>query len=98
LEASVYRTSGIGISIVLIAAGAVLAWAVTATTEGVDLNTVGLILFFVGLAGLAVSALSSMVPARTRDTTVVERTTADPLVVERPVVERPVVQRDRVEY
>jgi Domain of unknown function (DUF6458) len=94
----VYRTSGIGISIVLIAAGAVLAWAVTATTNGVDLNTVGLILFFVGLAGLVVSALSAMVPTRTRDTTVVERSVVDPTMVERSVVERPVATRERVEY
>lgn len=86
--ANVYRASGIGISIVMIAAGAVLAWAVTAEASGVDLNTVGLILFFVGIAGLVISLLVSMTPSRVRDTTVVDR----------PLAERPVVERERVEY
>jgi hypothetical protein len=83
-----YRASGIGLSIVMIAAGAILAWAVSATTSGVDLNTVGLILFFVGLAGLVISLLVSMAPSRIRDTTVVDRSSAQP----------PVVERERVEY
>ena len=82
-----YRASGIGVSIVLIAAGAVLAWAVTASTSGVDLNTVGLILFFVGIAGLVISLLVSMTPSRIRDTTVVDRSATTP-----------VVERERVEY
>ena len=48
---------GIGVSLVLIAVGAVLTWAVTATASGVDLNVVGVILMVVGLAGLVLSMI-----------------------------------------
>jgi hypothetical protein len=46
---------GISVSLVLIAAGAILTWAVTATASGVDMNTVGVIPIVVGLAGLVLS-------------------------------------------
>jgi hypothetical protein len=46
---------GLGVSLFLIAVGAVLAWAVDVQTEGIDLNTVGVILMVVGLAGLVLS-------------------------------------------
>jgi hypothetical protein len=46
---------GISVSLLLIAAGAILAWAVSADTSGVDLQTVGVILMVVGVAGLALS-------------------------------------------
>jgi len=42
---------GIGVSIFLIAIGAVLAFAVHATTGAVNVHTVGWILMAVGLAG-----------------------------------------------
>ena len=42
---------GIGVSLVLIAVGAILTWAVTATASGIDLNTVGIILMVVGAVG-----------------------------------------------
>jgi hypothetical protein len=48
---------GIGVSLLLIAVGAVLTWAVTATTNGIDVNTVGVILMVVGLAGLLLSLM-----------------------------------------
>ncbi|MCY7301462.1 MAG: DUF6458 family protein [Thermoleophilia bacterium] len=48
---------GISISLVLIAVGAVLTWAVTATTSGIDINTVGVILMIVGAAGLVLSMI-----------------------------------------
>ena len=48
---------GIGVSLILIAVGAVLTWAVTATTNGIDINTVGVILMVVGLAGLVLSLI-----------------------------------------
>ncbi len=55
------RTTGIGLSILLTAVGAVLAWAVTVETSGFDINTAGLILFVVGLVGIVVSiALGAM--------------------------------------
>ncbi len=46
---------GISFSILLIAAGAILRWAVTVTIAGVNLQTVGLILFVVGILGVLLS-------------------------------------------
>lgn len=48
---------GIGVSIFLIAVGAILSFAVEANTEGVNLNTVGIILMIVGAIGLLASML-----------------------------------------
>ena len=42
---------GIGVSLILIAVGAILTWAVTAEASGVDLTTVGVILMVVGGIG-----------------------------------------------
>jgi hypothetical protein len=46
---------GIGMSIFLIAVGAILRYAVTVTVSGVELQTVGLILMIVGIIGLVIS-------------------------------------------
>lgn len=46
---------GISGSLILIAVGAVLRFAITADVEGVDLNTVGLILMVVGIIGAVLS-------------------------------------------
>ena len=46
-----------GTSILLIAVGAILRYAVTASVSGIDLATVGLILIIVGIAGLVLSLL-----------------------------------------
>lgn len=54
---------GIGVSILLIAIGAILLWAVTATVAGVSINTVGVILIVVGAVGLLASLLAA---SRTR--------------------------------
>ena len=43
---------GIGISVFLIAVGAILTFAVQVTVSGVDLNTVGVILMIAGAIGL----------------------------------------------
>jgi sulfite exporter TauE/SafE len=51
---------GIGTSIFLIATGAILRFAVTASVEGVKLATVGLILMIVGIIGLAISLMLLM--------------------------------------
>lgn len=48
---------GVGVSLVLIAVGAILAWAVTAHVSGVDVNTVGWILMVIGIAGLVLSMI-----------------------------------------
>lgn len=55
----------IGGSLFLIAAGAILKWAVTASVSWIDLRTVGTIVFIVGLVGLAVSLVYTFwVPQR----------------------------------
>jgi hypothetical protein len=46
---------GIGVSLVLIAAGAILTWAVSAEASGIDLQTVGVILLVVGIIGAVLS-------------------------------------------
>jgi Domain of unknown function (DUF6458) len=48
---------GVGVSILLIAAGAILTWAVTATVSGVSIQTVGVILLIVGIVGLVISMI-----------------------------------------
>jgi len=47
----------IGTSIFLIALGAILKFAVTATVAGIDIQTAGTILIVVGVIGLIVSIL-----------------------------------------
>ena len=51
------RGTGIGTSLILIAAGAVLAFGVNATTTGIDINAIGVILMVVGVVGLVFSLL-----------------------------------------
>ena len=46
---------GIGVSLFLLAIGAILAFAVEATAEGFNLNTIGIILMVVGGIGLLFS-------------------------------------------
>ena len=48
---------GIGVSLILIAVGAVLTWAVNATVSGLNINTVGIILMVVGAVGLVLSVM-----------------------------------------
>jgi hypothetical protein len=47
----------IGTSIVLIAAGAILKWAVTTHVNGFDIQTAGTVLFVVGLVGLVLALI-----------------------------------------
>jgi Domain of unknown function (DUF6458) len=48
---------GLGVSLFLIAAGAILTWAVNATVSGIDINTIGVILMVVGIIGLVLSMI-----------------------------------------
>lgn len=48
---------GFGVSIVLVAVGAILIWGVTAEVSGLDIQVVGVILLVVGLAGFLLSML-----------------------------------------
>jgi uncharacterized membrane protein len=74
---------GIGTSIFLIAVGAILKFAVTATISGLELATVGVILMVVGIIGLLVSL---MFLAQAGRGTVVTR---DRVVEREPVVRDP---------
>jgi beta-lactamase regulating signal transducer with metallopeptidase domain len=48
---------GIGVSLILIAVGAILTWAINATVSGLDINTIGVILMVVGAIGLLLSLM-----------------------------------------
>jgi len=67
---------GITASIVLIAVGAILAFAVTATVSGLEIQTVGWILMIVGVIGLILSLIfwSSWGGFQSTRTTRIERT------------------------
>ena len=63
---------GIGISMILLALGAILVWATDASVSGVDLTTVGVILVVVGAAGALLSVVfwsswGGMTGRRSRD-------------------------------
>jgi hypothetical protein len=78
---------GLGTSILLIAAGAILRYAITAHVEGVDLDVVGLILMIVGAVGLFLSVLwMTMWADRRRAGVATDRA----VVRERDVVDRDV--------
>jgi hypothetical protein len=46
---------GTAVSLLMIAAGAIMAWAVTTTATGFSIHTVGIILMVVGAVGLVLS-------------------------------------------
>jgi nitrogen fixation-related uncharacterized protein len=69
----------IGTSIVLIAVGAILKWAVTAHVHGFDIQTAGTVLFVVGLVGLVLALIYTFWWANRRDPAY-----DDPRVVRRP--------------
>jgi len=48
---------GIGVSIFLLAVGAILTFALNAEVSGINLDTVGIILMIVGTIGLVMSAM-----------------------------------------
>ena len=59
---------GIGVSVFLLALGAILTFAVNASVSGLDINVVGIILMVAGAIGL----LMTMLVFGRRDTGVVE--------------------------
>ncbi len=63
----------IGTSIFLIALGAILKFAVTATVSGISLATVGTILLIVGVVGLLISLVFVMQAGRRDDVVVQDR-------------------------
>ena len=67
----------LGTSIFLIAVGAILKFAVTATVAGLDIQTVGVILMIVGVVALVISLMEQLLWADRRR----ERAAAAPDVV-----------------
>ena len=81
---------GLGVSIFLVAVGAILAFAVTATAEGFDVNTVGVILMIVGGIGFLASMIfwAPWAPYGRDRRTVVRDGGGRTVVREREVIER----------
>ena len=48
---------GLGASLALIAAGAILVWGVTSQVSGLDVAAIGVILMVVGIVGLVLSMI-----------------------------------------
>ena len=48
---------GIGVSLILIAAGAILTWAINVSSSGFNINTIGIILMVVGAIGILLSLM-----------------------------------------
>jgi hypothetical protein len=57
---------GIGAAIFLLAAGAVLTFAINATVNGVDLDAVGVILMVAGAVGVVIALVASRRAGRDR--------------------------------
>ena len=74
---------GLGVSIFLIALGAILRYAVTGSVSGLDIQTAGLILLIVGVLGLILSLLMMTLWSDRRrrggDAVVEERRYRDPV-------------------
>jgi hypothetical protein len=77
----------LGTSIFLIAVGAILRYAVTATVSGISITTIGLILMIVGALGLVLSLLymATWHPRAVREA---------PVAREVPVARERVVERE----
>jgi hypothetical protein len=48
---------GLGVSLILVAVGAILTWAVEAEVSGLDIQVIGVILMIVGIAGFLLSMM-----------------------------------------
>ncbi len=102
---------GIGASIFLLAAGAILSWGVETDPEGINVGTIGAILMVVGVLGLLMSLLlfedwrpwgrrdyvDDQRAVRRRDVYIDDEPYVRQTVVEdEPVVRRSVVEQDPV--
>lgn len=70
------RSGGITGSLVLIALGAILYWAVAFEVEGFNIDLIGLILLVVGTIGLVLTMLTTSAADeadRSTDVTIIER-------------------------
>jgi membrane-bound ClpP family serine protease len=73
-----YDPMTIGASIFLIAVGAILKYAVTATVAGIEIQTVGLILMIAGIVGLVIG-LFLLTQTERRRTVVYDDPPRDPV-------------------
>jgi hypothetical protein len=48
---------GLGVSLILIAVGAILIWAVDVSANGVNIHAIGVVLLIVGLVGALLSMI-----------------------------------------
>jgi hypothetical protein len=48
---------GLGVSLILVAAGAILVWGVTAEPSGLNLDAIGVVLMVIGLVGFLLSLI-----------------------------------------
>jgi len=48
---------GLGVSLILVAAGAILIWAVDVTANGVNVHAIGVVLLVVGVIGAVLSMI-----------------------------------------
>ena len=48
---------GLGVSLILIAVGAILTWAVDVSANGVNIHAIGVVLLIVGLIGAILSMI-----------------------------------------
>jgi len=89
------RITGIGTSLVLLAAGAIMAFAVNTQTSGFNVNTVGWILMAVGALGLIVTLIVASATGTSGGTSVVDRETTTIVESEREPVRERIIERDR---
>ncbi|MDQ6835992.1 MAG: DUF6458 family protein [Actinomycetota bacterium] len=68
----------IGSSIILIAVGAILRYAITAHVSGIDIQTAGTVLMIVGILGLILSVVYTFYWSRARTSDVRVRDERDP--------------------
>lgn len=79
---------GMSMSLLVVAAGAILIWAVDATVSGLNIQTVGVILLVVGIVGFVASLFFWSSWGGFGARTVSRQTVVDP--APRPPVEPPV--------
>ena len=88
----------VGVSLLLVAAGAILIWGVTGEASGIDVDAIGVILIVVGIIGFVISLVfwerwGWGGPTRRRTAYVEGQAPAQRQVVE-PVQRRTVVEED----
>jgi membrane protein implicated in regulation of membrane protease activity len=97
-----WNPMGLVVSLMLIAAGAILVWAVTAEVSGLSIDAIGWILLVVGIIAFVLTLVlwSPWTTRQTRRTEYVDEAPARRRVVERPrrevVEDREVVVEDDV--